>query len=139
MSLVDRVFLQQNASGIKISQCKAEVTVRGIRQQIHQCSKHVVITLFIPGKVNGKPALASITHQLHIVDNLQANILIGMDILGPEQAIVNVGRRILTLLLCENLQASLTILPKRARTAGRVVLASKLTTILPNSVAAVPI
>ena len=40
--------------------------------------------LFIPGIARGKYALGSTTHQIHIVDNLQAKILVGIDILGPE-------------------------------------------------------
>ena len=138
MSLIDRAFLQLRLPGIKIKQSDAELSVRGIGSRTHKCSKYVVITLFIPGTVNGKPALASITHQLHIVEDLQAKILIGIDILGPEQAIIDVGQSRLTLPLCNNLQANLTITPKQRQTR-RVVLADKLITVPANSVASVPI
>ena len=97
------------------------------------------MTLYIPGIINGQQAMASITHQLHVVDNLQAKLLIRMDILGPEQAIVNIGRRRLILPMCENLQAELAVSPRAARTTGRIVLAQSLTTIPPKLVMSVPV
>ena len=138
MSLINHAFLQLRLPDMRIEQSDAELSVCGIGSRTHRCSEYVVITLFIPGIVNGKPALASITHQLHIVKDLQAKILIRIDILGPEQAIINVGQSRLTLPLCNNLQANLTITPKQRQTR-RVVLADKLITVSANSVASVPI
>lgn len=139
MSLIDRDFLQKSLPDIQICRSNAEITVRGIGAHTHQCSKYATVTIYIPGTIDGKQALASITHQLHIVKNFQAKMLVGMDILGPEQAIINVGRRRLTLPLCENLHAELTVTPKLARTSGRVVLAKEMVTVPANSVMAVPI
>ena len=87
--------------------------VYGIGPRSHKCNKYTTITLYIPGTVGNKPAIASITHQLHIVDDLQAKVLVGIDILGPEQAIINIDRQKLTLPLYNDIQADLTITPKQ--------------------------
>ena len=113
--------------------------MRGIGNHTHQCSEYAIVTLFIPGIIGGRPAIASISHQLHIVDGLQAKVLVGIDILGPEQAIVDIGRERLTLPLCKDLQAELSVTPKQARTTGKVVLASKKVTVPANSIMPVPV
>ena len=66
--------------------------VRGIRSRTHQYNKYAIVTIFIPGQTDGRPAVASLTHQLHIMDKLKAKVLIGMDILGPEQAVIDIGQ-----------------------------------------------
>lgn len=139
MSLVDRKFLQKNLPGLQILQSNAEITVRGIGAYTHLCSEYTIVTIYVPGNIDGRRVLASITHQLHIVKNLQAEILVGMDILSPENAVIDIGRQKLTLPLCRNLQTDLTITLKLTRTTGRIVLANKLVTVLANSVMAVPI
>ena len=139
MSLIDCAFLQQSAPHIKIRHSNIKITVRGIGAQTHDCSKYTIITILILGMVDQKPAFASITHQLHIVDQLQAKVLIGLDILGPEQAIFNIDRQVLIWSRCKNLEARLTVTPKATRTTGQIVLANKLTTVPLNSVMPVPI
>ena len=139
MSLINRAFLLEEAPQLKIERSGSNVTVRGIGSHTHECNKYVVITVYIPGIVNDSPAIASITHQLHVVDQLQAKILVGMDILGPEQAVLDIRQRQLTLPRCKNLQARLTVTPKLSRTTGKIVLAKELVTVPPNSVTPVPI
>ena len=113
MSLIDRQFLKTKAPQAMVRRCDVDITVRGIGSRTHACSEYAIVTILIPGLVDGKPARASITHQLHIVDELKAKVLVGMDILGPEQAIVDIGRRKLILPTCRNLTTELTVTPKR--------------------------
>ena len=72
------------------------------------------------------------------MDKLKAKVLIGMDILGPEQAVIDIERQILTLPMCQNLTTKLTVTLKHQRTS-RIVLAEKLFTVPANSITAVPI
>lgn len=138
MSLIDCKYLQLRLPDTKIQQGDAAITVRGIGSWTHQCSEYVCVNFFITGRLNGKKAIVSITHQLHIVDELKAKVLVGMDILGLEQAIIDINRQRLTLPMCENFTTDIKVTPKRRQT-NKVVLASKLTTIPTNSVTAVPI
>ena len=138
MSLIDRAFLHSRTPGVQIKKCDINITVCGIGKRTHQCNKYATVNLLIPGLVNGKPAIASITHQLHLVDDLKARILVGMDVLGPEQAVIDIGRQRLTLPACKQFSTELTIVPKRRQT-NRTVLANKLVAVPAHSVAAVPI
>lgn len=76
-----------------------------------------MILLLISGIVDGKHMCASINHQVHIVQDLKAKVLVGIDILSPKQAIIDLSQRKLTLLLCENMTTDITITPKHPRTS----------------------
>ena len=62
MSLIDRKFLKLTAPHVSINQCEREIMVRGIRSCTHQCNKYAIVTIFIPGQTDGRPAVASLTH-----------------------------------------------------------------------------
>lgn len=56
--------------------------MRGLGSSLHQTSEYVVTPLYFPGE-NFTAVTAS--REIHIVDNLKANILIEMDVMAPEQ------------------------------------------------------
>ena len=51
-------------------------------------------------------------HEIHIVDDLRAKVLIRMDILGPEEVVMDIGRRKMRFPQCGQIVAPLTITPK---------------------------
>jgi hypothetical protein len=80
MSIIDRKFLKRvlpNATPTKVE----SVPVRGIGKTVQQCDQHVTFELYLPGK----EAMAVIRCGARVVEDLKANFLIGMDILGPER------------------------------------------------------
>lgn len=90
MSLINCAFLHSGTPGVQIKKCDVNITVCRIGTPTHQCNKYATLNLLIPRMVNGKPVLANITHQLHFVNDLKARILVGMDILGSEQAAIDI-------------------------------------------------
>ena len=71
-----------------------------------------------------------------MVDNLKAKVLVRIDILEPEQTIINIAQRKLVLPICQDLNAKFTVTPKKQHTK-KIVLASEYVTILANCIAAV--
>ena len=66
--------------------------VRGIRTSKHESAQFAEISLFLPGESDkGQKFYASIRCELHLVERLRANILIGNDILAPESFVLNIG------------------------------------------------
>lgn len=72
----------------------------------------------------------------HLVDNLKAKTLIGMDIIGPEGMFINANARMLTIKSCD-LTAPLRITPKGQR-VDIVVRALSRIVVLPHTVSSVP-
>jgi hypothetical protein len=60
--------------------------MRGIVENAHSTKDNAIVTIRIQGVDTeiGEPAEAVVTWELHIVDDLCANILVGIDIITPE-------------------------------------------------------
>ena len=61
--------------------------VKGISGNEHSISEYVIATIRIPGTwfKTSKVVEAVITRELHVVDGLDANMLIGTDVMVPEK------------------------------------------------------
>jgi hypothetical protein len=85
MLLVDREFLVTTTSA-KIKQLDIPIMVKGIGGKSHSSVDYTVLNFYIKGSTNKtKNAVAHIRWEIHVVDNLGPKLLIGMDIIGPEQ------------------------------------------------------
>ena len=51
-------------------------------------------------KSKGKSILIKLTRDIHFVDDLKANLLIGMDILGPEGIVIDFPRESIIVTRC---------------------------------------
>lgn len=78
--------------------------------------------IFIPGKINGQPAIAYLRREAHIVDHLRAKMLIGMNIIGSEGIILNPVDRTLTVTRCRNLTAPVQITPNEPPVQRKVTV-----------------
>jgi hypothetical protein len=86
--------------------------VRSLRSNNYDINKFVIIYIYIPGK-DGKIAL--ITKELYIVNNLFIKILIGIDIIKPEEIIINTSKDLVTIISYNNLEIFISIITKGAR------------------------
>lgn len=68
------------------------LNVRGIEASKHKSAQFAKLSLFLPEENNkGQKVYASIKCDLHLIDGLKANILIGNNILALESFVLNVG------------------------------------------------
>ena len=92
MTLVDKDWLLRQLLYQKIKKMSTPLKVRGIGTSKHESAQFAEVALFLPGESNkGQRVYASITYELHLVEGLRANILIGNDILAPECFVLDIG------------------------------------------------
>lgn len=84
-SLADRHWIAKHYPQLQIRHRAQPLTVRGIGDDFHQTSDYVVMPLYFKGTADGRSAYAFFEREVSLVSGLQANMLIGMDILGAEQ------------------------------------------------------
>ena len=89
MSITDKDWYLSQHPGVAVSQTQSPVTVRGIGSTKHASSEYVQGTIFLEGNSNESPAMIKILRDIHLVKDLGVKMLIGMDILGPEGAVVD--------------------------------------------------
>lgn len=132
MSLIDREYLKLHLPNYLVSQSSQPITVRGIGDRRHPCSEYVTLKIYVAGKDDKGIAVAQLQHEIHIVDDLRAKVLIGMDIFGPEEVVMNIGRQKIRFPQYGQIFAPLTITPKSTegqvdrlvRSAKRIIVPS---------------
>ena len=94
LTLIDRrFFLSQTKGSISIRKMADPIMVRGIGSNRHSTDEYAIISIYFEGIQDGKKVLAHICCEAHIVEKLKANILVGTDVLAPEQMILDLGKR----------------------------------------------
>lgn len=98
--------------------------VREIEASKHKSAQFAKLSLFLPGENNKRQKVyASIKCELHLVDGLRANILIGNNILASESFVLNVE---LSHALVGSYRVKITIKPKqRSQFLRKRLLAEK--------------
>ena len=86
--------------------------MRGIGDATHLTEEYVILNLFINGKTSQGPATACLRREAHIVDNLKAKLLIGVDILAPEEMVLDFTIRTLTIGSCQGLVTPIRLTPR---------------------------
>ena len=138
MSLIDRRFLKGRLPNTAIDHVDQAIRVRGLGDKLHDSKEYVELDLYIQGRTkDGSLALAHIKREFHLVDNLKANVLIGMDVLGPERSVLDTDRKQLILRSC-GLAVPMEIHSREGKPVNRAVRADKQLTLPPRSVTLVP-
>ena len=117
MSLVDRSFLKSLLPSVESMTLKESITVRGIGSATYPCNEFVHLSIFFQVKAKGVSRIACIKRDFYIVEKLKAKMLLGMDIIGPEQISTDIKKRISIIGSCESLEIGLSV---TAKSGGRV-------------------
>ncbi len=136
MSLIDRKFLLEIVPGIVIKKMPSPMTVRGIGTNTHDASEYVQLQMYLPGK-NGT---ALIEREFHIVNDLTAKALVGIDVMKPERIVLDLGKNIMTVGSCRDIEVPITSSSQRPQVRASVFSNnSKKMMIPPHSNVAIPV
>lgn len=134
MSIIDRDFPFQQRPDIRIQHMASPVTVRGIRQGTHRCNAFVRLDIYLQGNPT-----ALIHRDVHIVEDLKAKMLIGMDIMGAEGIVLDIPHRTATIGSCQNTRIPIVTTPRTTERLTRQIRARENVTIPPHAHAAIAI
>lgn len=91
--LIDWNWLKVQLLKIKILKMATSLKVRGIGTSKHETDKYVLELLYFPAIGNkGQRMIVCIYCELHIVDNLRANIFIENNIIGVKGMMINIAK-----------------------------------------------
>jgi len=92
---------------------------------MYKTSEYVILNLFIRGSLNGKPVVASIKGEAHVVYDLHCRLRVGIDILAPEQIVIDFIKREMVIGSCGGVIVPLTITPKPNHKTSRPIHANR--------------
>lgn len=91
VTLVDKNWLAKNLPTQKISTISTPLKVRGIGASKHKSGEFTALCLYFPEKNNaGQLVYASLTCEIHLVEDLRANLLIGNNIMSLKGFVIDV-------------------------------------------------
>ena len=140
MSLVDRRFLKSHVPGIIIQKQSLTVNLRGIGSNRHSTDEYVNITFFMKAITpESKWVYLKFIKEFHVVDNLKANMLVGMDILGSKKAVIDISANRIIFGSCQKAAVEAHATARDNLRVRRAVRVEKSQIIPPKSIANVPI
>ena len=84
---------EQSQGGYRPRTMAPPLKVRGIGASKHETDEYILEPLYFPAiSENGQRVVVPIKRELHLVDKLRANILIGNDIIGPEGITMDIAK-----------------------------------------------
>ena len=103
--LGDRTLL---AAGIpdfeqRVKKQASLIPVRGYGNKVTNATEYIVLDLYFPGSLYSVSALAKLTVEVHLTENLKANMLIGTDVLTTHKFHLDCDTQTATIGGCENL------------------------------------
>lgn len=134
MSIIDRAFLQRTISKARTTKVSS-VQVRGIGKEIHKYDEYIELSIYL----SNKSQTAFIRREAQIVDNLKANLLVSIDILGSKSINLILSQSIMIIGSCQGIRILIDTKTRESQRIKRVVLTKKQTTIPARSVMTIPI
>ena len=92
-TLIDREWLKRQLPDVKIHKMAVALKVRGIGSSRHKTDEYITEPLYFPALSKADEGIiACIRRELHIIDNLRINLLIGNDVLGAEGFVLDMAQ-----------------------------------------------
>ena len=140
VTLGDKKYVLRMVPGIEIRKMASPVPVRGLGNRIVMTDEYVILTLYIDGIAkDGTPKTACLTTEVHLIDDLKANMLIGNDTMVPQGIAIDYDSQTIKFAKCENLAAPIDILTRSEPHAKRTIKAKNAVMVPPRSTIDVPV
>ena len=140
MTLIDRAFAMEHIPNLSIRTMPSPIPVRGIGTKVHKSGEFAVVDIFIKGKRhdNGKLAMAKMTREVHFMDELKANMLIGTDILTPEAMKLDFENQKVDIGSC-NIRAKINSFARETPNVKRTIRSKGRTVVPPHALVQIPV
>lgn len=137
MSLMSKAFYEEFLSHIALHHT-ADIPVSGLASQVLS-NKYARFPTFAAAQLNGSNVTCQLSQEAHVVDDLTAGLLIGIDNLAPNDIVLDFGRRLAIIGACQIAEVPLQIQSKPHHRELQPVYAASAVIIPPHSNANIPL
>jgi len=141
MTVADELWFRETFPQAHTAAMPTPIRIRGIASDAHLSNLYSVVTIFVPGqRQGGELVLMEVEVEVHLVQGLKCNMLIGVDMLKPYGMSLDFGSSTLRIPSCEA-SAPIRTKPveKQREAQRRKVKVSERTIVSPYSRRAIPI
>lgn len=94
ISIIDSEFVPKNT---KIRTITTSIPIRGLGTELYQSNQFTTIDFYIKGQLGTQLAIVRITREVYVVKDLKARMLIGVDIITPEDIALDFAKQRITI------------------------------------------
>ena len=135
MTIIDADFLHEVAPTLPVIEIESPIRVRGIGASTHISSKYVQLPMYVVDK--DRSIVGCFHRPVHIVNDMRAKLLIGMDVIGPEGWMLDFRQSKVTFPNLDNISVKMAITSKDNENVRRFIRASRKQIIPPKTVSKV--
>ena len=142
ITLGDRTLLRTALPDFdkRVRKQSSPVPVRGYGNKITNATEYVSMDLYFPAVLKeGTSCLAKVPIEVHLTDDLKANMLIGTDVLTPHKFSLDCASQTATIGSCQDAKIQARSVVKPHTQIKRVVTNKTLVTLAPGEIANVPV
>ena len=88
--------------------------VRGLGSKMHETWEYAVADIYLPDTKNGKEVISVLRREIHLIENLKANMLLGNDVIDSEKIVLDVTKKSAVI---GSTDATIALKPRSARNA----------------------
>jgi hypothetical protein len=137
LSSIDRTFLSKVAPKATLQKLDKPMNLHGLGKAV--VDDFVVLTFWVPAIVRHEKIMVEMEHPFLVLPDLDANFLVGMDIIGSEQIQIDIPRRWATIGSCEDAKVQLLVNKQDDKRFQSVVQTADNVTVEPLTVCRVPV
>lgn len=139
VTLADRAYLRKFLPDLEIRKLLSPIPVRGVGNKIVQSDEYALVTIYVTGLLNGAARKASLTMEVHIVEDLKANMLIGTDTMTPQGMCVDLETKVCRFGKCQGLEVPVDVTTKSKPNSRRTIRNKAPVIIAPGATVEVPV
>ena len=142
LTVDDRSYVLKTFPATSIRELATPLPIRDIDNTIHKSSQYIVAKLYMNSYLNAEnkqPATAKFSAEIHIVDDLKANLLVDNNVLNTQKITLNLQNQTTTLASCRNLIVPIDTTAKKNADQRRTVRSKADFKVPPETTIKVPV
>lgn len=118
---------------------KSSIPIRGVGNKLTTTSEFAIVKLHLNGLSNGQVATGELTVEVHLIDQLKAEMLVGTDVISPERIVMDLHRGQMVIGSCRDLVINIDSKARLHPNTRRTIRATKSTVLPPGRTTSVPV
>ena len=139
VTMGDRAYLQKHVPDLVITRMASPVPIRGVGKDEVRTDEVALVQVNLDGISKDGPATGVIIIEVHIVDDLKVNLLIGNDVMTPQGMTLDLGKQIMTIDSCKGIKIPINSRARVAPHIKRTIRSKNAFTVLPGTTMRVPV
>ena len=131
MIIIDRIFIPVT---VEVKKITVKISIRDLEFKIHHFDEYAVHIFYMKDVLlDNTRTFAQITREIHIVDDLKADMLIGADILTSKRIIINFVIQFIKIGSCRDIVVSMNSrvrfepVKRTVKSLSKIILLSRIT------------